>query len=78
MASAFLVEEFTQTNVFVWIFTNHKRVCLDMHCFIHLIIGCAIRYPKTGDLRYKGEQRNLKKMNVCRLCLLNDVCFLVL
>ena len=33
MASAFLVKDFTQMNVFVWICTNHKPVCLDMHRF---------------------------------------------
>ena len=31
-----------QTNVFAWIRT----------VFAHLIIGCATRYPKTGNLRY--------------------------
>ena len=25
----FFVEDFVQTNVFVWICTNHERVCLD-------------------------------------------------
>ena len=33
MKSAFLVKDFTQTNVFVWICTNHEHVCLDMHRF---------------------------------------------
>ena len=33
MASAFLVKDFAQMNVFVWICTNHERVCLDMHRF---------------------------------------------
>ena len=33
MASAILVKDFAQTNLFVWICTNHKRVCLDMYCF---------------------------------------------
>ena len=52
MASAFLVEYFIQMNVFVWMCTNHECVCLDMHGFFHLIIGYAIRYPRTGNLRY--------------------------
>ena len=40
MASAFLAEDFAQTNVFVWICIdheraciNHERVCLYMHRF---------------------------------------------
>ena len=33
MASAVLVKDFAQTKVFVWICTNHERVCLDMHRF---------------------------------------------
>ena len=33
MTSAFLVEDFTQTNMFIWIYTNHEHVCLNMHCF---------------------------------------------
>ena len=37
------MEQFAQTNVFAWIWT----------VFAHLIIGCAIRYPKIGNLRYK-------------------------
>ena len=36
------MEHFAQTNVFAQIST----------VFAHLIIGCAIRYPKTGNLRY--------------------------
>ena len=36
------MEHFVQTNVFVWIST----------VFAHLIIGWAIRYPKTGNLCY--------------------------
>ena len=33
MASAFVVEDLMQTNMFVWIYTNHGPVCLDMHCY---------------------------------------------
>ena len=35
MTNAFLVEDFMQTNInmFVWICTNHERVCLDIHQF---------------------------------------------
>ena len=33
MASAFLVKDYAQTNVLVWIYTNHERVCLYMHHF---------------------------------------------
>ena len=36
------MEYFGQTNLFAWIST----------VFAHLIIGCAIRYPKIGNLRY--------------------------
>ena len=32
-ANAFLVKDFAQMNVFVWICTNHECVCLDMHRF---------------------------------------------
>ena len=31
-----------QTNVFAWLCT----------VFAHLIVGCAIQYPKTGNLHY--------------------------
>ena len=33
ITSAFLVEDFVQTNLFAWMFTNHEHVCLDMHYF---------------------------------------------
>ena len=33
MPSAFLVEDLAQSNMFVWICTNHERVCLDIHRF---------------------------------------------
>ena len=33
MASVFLVKDFVQMNVFVWICTNHEHVCLNIHCF---------------------------------------------
>ena len=33
ISSVFLVEDLAQSNVFVWICTNHERVCLDMHRF---------------------------------------------
>ena len=36
------MEHFTQTNVFARIWT----------VLAHLIIGCAIQYPKFGNLRY--------------------------
>ena len=48
----------------------NKRVCLVMNqsrkftwictAFAHLIIGCVIRYPKTGNLRYRGTTGGLK------------------
>ena len=41
------MEHFAQTNVFAWIST----------VFAHLIIGCAIRYPKIGNLRYLTTSR---------------------
>ena len=31
MASAFLVKDFMQMKMFVWICTNYERVCLDVH-----------------------------------------------
>ena len=37
------MEHFAQTNVFARIRT----------VFAHLIIGCAIRYPKIGNLHYR-------------------------
>ena len=33
MASAILVKYFAQTNMFVWICTDHECVCLDVHRF---------------------------------------------
>ena len=36
------MEGFLQMNVFAWLYT----------VFAHLIIGCVIWYPKTGNLRY--------------------------
>ena len=44
------MEHFAQTNVFVRIRTVFARI---RTVFAHLIIGCAIRYPKIGCLRYK-------------------------
>ena len=44
------MEHFTQTNVFAWIST----------VFAHLIIGCAIRYPKIGNLRYLKFLKTIK------------------
>ena len=38
------MEYFAQTNVFARIRT----------VFAHLIIGCVIQYPKTGNLRYRA------------------------
>ena len=43
------MEHFAQTNVFVRIRTVFARIRI---VFAHLIIGCAIRYPKIGNLRY--------------------------
>ena len=43
------MEHFAQTNVFVRIRTVFARI---RTVFAHLIIGCAIRYPKIGCLRY--------------------------
>ena len=43
------MEHFAQTNVFAWIRTVFARI---RTVFAHLIIGCAIRYPKIGSLRY--------------------------
>ena len=39
------------TSTFLYgAFRANERVCLDIHHFAHLIIGCAIRYPKIGNL----------------------------
>ena len=43
------MEHFAQTNVFARIRTVFSRI---RTVFAHLIIGCAIRYPKIGRLRY--------------------------
>ena len=43
------MEHFVQTNVFARIRTVFARI---RTVFAHLIIGCAIRYPKIGSLRY--------------------------
>ena len=43
------MEHFAQPNVFARIRTVFARI---QTVFAHLIIGCAIRYPKIGNLRY--------------------------
>ena len=43
------MEHFAQTNVFARVSTVFARIST---IFVHLIIGCAIQYPKTGNLRY--------------------------
>ena len=43
------MEHFVQMNVFAWIRTIFARI---RTVFAHLIVGCAIRYPKIGSLRY--------------------------
>ena len=43
------MEHFAQTNVLAWIYTMFAWI---RTIFVHLIIGCAIRYPKIGNLRY--------------------------
>ena len=43
------MEHFAQTNVFARIRAVFARI---QTVFAHLIIGCAIRYPKIGHLRY--------------------------
>ena len=43
------MEHFAQTDVFARIRTVFARI---RTVFAHLIIGCAIRYPKIGNLRY--------------------------
>ena len=54
------MEHFAQTNVFGWIWT----------VFAHLIIGCAIRYPKIGNLRYsmynipKNGMHGVRRKNI--------------
>ena len=50
------MEHFAQTNVFARIRTIFSWIrtvfSLFRTVFAHLIIGCAIRYPKIGCLRY--------------------------
>ena len=41
-----------QMNVFAWICSLCTAFAWICTAFAHLIIGCAIRYPKTGDLCY--------------------------
>ena len=43
------MEHFTQTNMSAQIRTIFARI---RTAFVHLIIGCEIRYPKIGNLRY--------------------------
>ena len=47
-----------QTNVFTWIRT----------VFTHLIISCAIRYPKIGNLHYvylkPGAANVIRTLNI--------------
>ena len=43
------MEHFAQTNVFTQIRTIFAQI---RTVFAHLIIGCAIRYAKIGNLRY--------------------------
>ena len=43
------MEHFAQMNVFARIRTVFAWIRI---IFAHLIIGCAIRYPKIGSLRY--------------------------
>ena len=43
------MEHFTQTNVFAWIRTVFAQI---QTIFAYLIIGCAIRYLKIGNLHY--------------------------
>ena len=47
------MEHFAQTNVFSQIRTVFARI---RTVFAHLIIGCAIQYPKIGCLRYPTVQ----------------------
>ena len=49
------MEHFAQTNVFARIRTVFSWI---QTVFAHLIIGCAIRYPKIGCLRY-GKNRKV-------------------
>ena len=44
------MEDFTQINVLAWTCT----------AFAHLIIGCAIWYPKTGNLHYIQKATKVK------------------
>ena len=43
------MEHFVLTNMFAWICTVFAWI---RTVFAHSIIGCAIRYPKIGNLRY--------------------------
>ena len=75
MASAFLVKDFAQTNVFVWLCTNHERVCLDMHRFCSfdnwmcdlisanwklMLVRNTVLQCSVGQLIFKDIHKNLR------------------
>ena len=62
------MEHFVQTNVFAWICTVFAWI---RTVFAHLIIGCAIRYLKIGNLRYVCMHLHVC---VCVLCVCVCVC----
>ena len=63
----FFMEDFTQANVSAWVCT----------IFAHLIMGCAIWYPKIGNLRYMYgfEQHHIiiYMNSTCTQLNLNDI-----
>ena len=55
------MDHFAQMNMFAWIRTVFAWI---RAVFAHLIIGCAIRYPKIGNLRYIDLHHKLRNMYV--------------
>ena len=55
------MKHFVQTNVFAGIQTVFARI---RTVFAHLIIGCAIRYPKIGNLRYITIYCNVQYIDI--------------
>ena len=56
----FFTEDFAQINV-----------CLDMHHFTHLIIGCTIWYPLVSKLHYPSSK--IYPQISCLSCIMNGI-----
>ena len=55
------MEHFAQTNVLALIYPMFAWITT---IFVHLIIGCAIRYPKIGNLRYDNTSTRATASNL--------------